>query len=404
MKQILFTMAIASIVTAQDIKFGEYTNRDLENISFTDAITCTGVYTKRGVTPGTQGPVNGSTGSDVDTAAIMLKFNYAYDSLTNRIIMNNNYNGPFMDLDDQKRVTKITNGKIRTTRFTYDQNKITVIDLPNDTAITRHSCQWETWYRPDGQIEKIVKTPMDWTYEGPLFWATEHADTTIHSYDESGRKTGTKLIRYTADLFHSFPWVRAIDSIAYEYDDVQKSVTAHSLSPFGDTWSTTSQDTQWVAIYNDKNQIQKQTKRRWDGARQIWDTLYYTIATYEWTDSLLTGRHEILHYGTGSSTMAIWDEIYFYGDNPLVAGSTPTLPAVAKLNNSLQMQSSGDMIVCRGQQVDRLIIVGMNGRIIREIRGESTISLEGLSRNQPLVTIAFFKGKQIGLLKLAGQK
>ncbi len=405
MKQMMLgIVTTVGVLVAQQINYGEYSNSKLENLSFTDSISCNKIYSNRGVASGTQGPANG-TDSLKDSGSVTLAYVYSYDSISNSVTMEGAGQDLRFDLDSQKRVTKITLGNIRTTFLTYKDNQVTIADYPNDTAMTRHTCKWDMWYRPDGQIEKVIRTPADWTYLGPYFWAENNADTVIHTYDSENRKIGTSKILWSADLFHAYPWIRGRDSLEYSYGDNngKKSVVVQSLSPIGDSWGFNALDTQWTALFNEKGQLIQQTTRRRDVSSQMWDTLYYTVSNYIWEDSLLIERHDILHYGTGSSTMAVLDERYFYGPNPLVVKGATSIAQKSLSVSNMRFTQMGESLELTGGSVDKLVLVSLSGRVLREISGSARISLEGISRNQVVIALGYSRGVQVVLKKITVQ-
>lgn len=387
------------------MEMGGYVNQELEAISFTDSLILKSVSIDKQLVPGSQGPVDES-----DTGLVSFNYLYSYDSINNEIVLSGKGAKQVFSLDDQKRVTQINEGSIRTTYITYGDKEMTIQVFPNDTFLTTHTFQWKYLFNDDGTTNKAIFTPTDWEYNGPIEWAPLYSDTISYSYDSNGKRIGAKRIFWDTNLFHSVPWKRSTDSVTYAYDSaytgtdsVMGRMTVTMLSEFGTGWEPLKGDTQWVYLYNDLGQIVQNTERRWDGALGEWDQLYYFVSDYTYEDSLLVRKNKWLIYGDGTDSLLNRAEIYGYGINTIKYG----VPNVAnenvnKLNSAnVNIIQRGNLLsVSRSLKFDKLELFSLSGRLLKSTVNTGFISLEGLNKNQQLFLVGSSNKKSMFVRKI----
>lgn len=388
---LLFSVAIFSM------DMGGYVNRELGTISFTDSLILSSVSIDKQFSSGSQGPIP----DDDDTGKVSFNYKYSYDSIKNEIQLLGAGSAQIYKLDDQKRVTRINEGTIRTTTFEYKQNETIIKVYPNASGedLSKHTFGWRYLFNDNGTVHKAIFTPVDWEYQGPIEWAPTYEDTIAYSYDSSGKRIGARRIFWDTNLFHSVPWRKTEDSVTYTYDSVYTGtdsvmarMTVEMLSPFGTGWQSLKGDTQWVYLYNDDGQIFNCKERRWDAALSEWDQLYYFNTDYEYEDSLLVSKYKWLIYGDGSKTLLNRSEDYVYGLNTIKYGTPDVSNSKVTLRNGMKVNivKKGNLLTFKNvdKRLNEISIYSISGRLISSVKNATAIDLRGVNLNQQLIIVA----------------
>ena len=94
--------------------------------------------------------------------------------------------------------------------------------------------------------------------------------------------------------------------------------------------------------------------------------------------------------------MLRWQNSYTYSNNTLLDSPTPIVQSHRSKPLSMVITTAQNNLYISGNiQFDALALYSLQGRKLREVRGSKTLSLTGISSNQPLLVVLLLKGRMV---------
>lgn len=309
--------------------------------------------------------------------------------------------------DDQRRIKTIHDGS-GMINFRYSTLHDTVISLPSDTVVTRHSRKYITSRNSEGDTVMMIVVPTDWKNDVPNseFWDPSHSDTAWITRDSQGRISGVKRQFWKTNHFHSTPWKKETDSLAYSYTnapDSSRTITSYFQHPVSEAWRLTRESRATVTKYNDDGLETLSQELRWDGAGAVWDSVYIRETRREYDGTLLKTSKEWLFWGTGDEpdSGCLRDELWSYQANPFSGSTAVTeMKSIGKAPLSLEQSSEALRLTLPGGFWN-IALVDLRGRIVLQQNHTSSgtevipVSLRGVASGIYLMQI---REKASGLL------
>lgn len=287
--------------------------------------------------------------------------------------------------DEERRIKSINDGDGVVT-FHYSNLHDTVVSLPSDTIVTRHSRKYITTRNSDGDTVMLRVIPTDWKQNIPNseFWDPSHSDTAWITRDSNGRISGVKRQFWTTNHFHSVPWKKVSDSLVYTYTNAPDSsltIVNYFQHPVSEKWLITKESKAQITKYNEDGNITLTQELRWDAAGAEWDSIYIRETHLEYSDNLLKKSKQWLFWGTEDEpdSACLRDEIWTYQANPL-SGSTPVTDEKSVTKQKLSAESSSDGLrLTLPSGAWSIALTDLRGRVVYQMNhrcsGEETFSL-----------------------------
>lgn len=315
--------------------------------------------------------------------------------------------------DEERRIKSIKDGN-GIIKFHYAPLQDTVISLPSDTVVTRHSRKYITKRNSDGDTVMITVIPTDWKQNVPNseFWDPSHSDTAWITHDSQGRISSVKRQFWTTNHFHSVPWKKVSDSLVYSYTNAPDSsltIVNYFQHPVNEKWLITKESKALVTKYNDDGNITLFKELRWDAGSADWDSVYVRETRMEYSEKLLKSSKEWLFWGTDEEpdSACIRDEIWTYQANPF-SGSTPVsdTKSMTEQTVSTSYNSDGLYLTLPTGGSWSIAITDLRGRVVHQMNHTSSgmetfpVPLNGVASGVYLMKICEKSTRQIFLRKI----